>query len=139
MKRLITPLFLVFIVFACNDINNDPLSPVDEPAPRFVDLATIARSNASGRSATGNYAILMAEYLTTGENAQMGNTVFFQNVGNKQLAGDFVPALSLDGTTDVTYYADENRPSADISVATSTAAIDRAWQLGMALPALTLE
>ncbi len=125
MKHLITLAFLVFIVFACNDNSNDPLSPVDEPAPRFIDLSTITKSSASGRSANGNYGILMAEYLTSGSGAEMGNTVFFKNVGNKQLAGDFVPALSLDGTADISYYVDENRPSADVPVATSTAAIDR--------------
>ena len=56
----------------------------------------------------------------------MGNTVYFKNVGNKQLAGDFVPALTLDGTSDITYYIDDNRPSNDLSLNTSSAAIDRA-------------
>lgn len=56
----------------------------------------------------------------------MGNTVFFKNVGNKQLAGDFVPALSLDGTTDISYYTDQNRPSLDLPVGMTNAAIDGA-------------
>jgi hypothetical protein len=125
MKHLITFLFLVFIVFACTD-SNDQQSPLESPAPRYVDLSAYARgTNAGARTTTGNYAVLMAEYLTTGENEEMGNTVFFRNVGNKQLAGDFVPALSLDGTTDITYYIDANRPSNDLTVQTSSSAIDR--------------
>lgn len=125
MKHLITPLLLVFIAFACSDNgNNDPWIPIGDPTPRFVDISANLGSS-SGRISTGNHAILMAEYLTTGENNEMGNTVYFRNVGNKQLAGDFVPDLALDGTSDISYYVDENRPSADISVGISTAAIDR--------------
>lgn len=125
MKHLITPMFLVFIAFACSDNgNNDPWIPVVDPTPRFVDLSAYSGSS-SGRVSSGNHTILMAEYVTTGENNEMGNTVFFKNIGNKQLAGDFVPDLALDGTSDISYYVDENRPSADIAVGISTAAIDR--------------
>lgn len=127
MKHLITLMILMFIVFACEDRNSDRLNPIAEPTPRFIDLAGISTTSiASGRSANGNYALLMAEYVTSGESNEMGNTVFFKNVGNKQLSGDFVPALALDGTADISYYVDENRPSMDLPVANSTAAIDRA-------------
>lgn len=58
----------------------------------------------------------------------MGRTVYFSNRGNKQLAGDFVPSLPLseDGTTNLSYYVDNNRPSVDLPVGTSTAAIQQA-------------
>ncbi len=36
----------------------------------------------------------------------MGRTVFFNNVGNKQLSADFVPGLTLDGTDNVSFYID---------------------------------
>lgn len=121
MKKLLT-LPLAVIAFACADTADNRI-PVPEPTPRFIDIS--AFGSASGR-VSSNYAVLMGEYVTTGENGEMGNTVFFKDVGNKQLSGDFVPNLALDGTSDISYYVDENRPSADVSVAVSTAAIDRA-------------
>jgi hypothetical protein len=126
MKHLLTITLLMIIAIACNDSINDQLTPLEDPTPRYVDLSSFTKSNANGRISTGNYAVLMAEYVTTGENNEMGNTVFFQNVGNKQLAGDFVPALALDGSTNVSYYVDENRPSNDLPVQATSAAIDRA-------------
>ena len=36
----------------------------------------------------------------------MGRTVYFNNVGNKQLSADFVPGLTLDGTDNVSFYID---------------------------------
>lgn len=126
MKYLLVIALLMIVAIACNDSINDQLTPLEDPTPRYMDLSSFTQSSARGRTATGNYAVLMAEYITTGENEEMGNIVFFQNVGNKQLAGDFVPALALDGDTNVSYYIDENRPSNDLSVQFCSAAIDRA-------------
>ena len=39
---------------------------------------------------------------------------------------DFVPELSLDGTSNVSYYIDENRPSLDLDVSETTGAIQNA-------------
>ncbi len=80
------------------------------------------------RSSKEGFAILMAEYFTSGEGDEMGRTVIFSNRGNKQLSADFVPnpSLSLDGSTDISYYVDENRPSTDLPVSTSSEAIYRA-------------
>ena len=58
----------------------------------------------------------------------MGRTVYFKDVGNKQLTEDFVPGLSLDGTDNISYYIDETRPSDDLPVAVTSAAITRAMQ-----------
>lgn len=103
---------------------------IKTPEPRYVTLPQISKGIPSTGldSKAGNlkYAVYMAEYITSGESGEMGNQVFFNDRGNKQLAGDFVPALALDGTTDVTYYVDDNRPTADLPVNVSTAAIDRA-------------
>ena len=74
-------------------------------------------------------AVYMAEYITTGENNEAGNIVFFNDRGNKQLEGDFVPNLELgstDGTNDISYYVDDTRPSTDLSVSLTNQAIDRA-------------
>ena len=59
---------------------------------------------------------------------QAGKTVYFKDVGNKQFTADFVPGLSLDGTDNVSYYIDEIRPSGDLPVAMSSAAISRSMQ-----------
>ena len=121
------PLAMVMIAFACereNDIAS--LQPVDD-SPVFMNLPVKDQSN--GRAATNaNYAVLSAQYLTSGQSGQVGRTVYFKDVGNKQLEEDFVPGLSLDGTDDISYYIDENRPSADIPVAVTSAAITRAMQ-----------
>jgi hypothetical protein len=77
-------------------------------------------------TARNGYAVLKAEYYTVAESGQEGRTVYFRDVGNKQLDGDFVPALSLDGSTDVSYYIDQNRATADVPVDVSTNAITRA-------------
>jgi hypothetical protein len=87
------------------------------------------RDQSNGRTATNaRYVVYSAEYLTSAESGQVGRTVYFNNVGNKQLAHDFVPGLALDGTDNVSYYIDETRPSDDLPVAVSSAAITRAMQ-----------
>jgi hypothetical protein len=113
----------IALLFACEGTEDSNLKPVDD-SPIFRDFP-VAES-AMGRLARDKYVVYSAEYITASESGQVGRTVYFNNVGNKQLEGDFVPALSLDSTTNVSYYVDENRPSADLAVAVSTAAIDRA-------------
>ena len=86
-------------------------------------------NNSSGRVASeSKYAVLSAEYLTSQESGQVGRTIFFKNVGNKQLTADFVPGLALDGTDNVSFYVDQNRPSADLVGNATTGAIVRAMQ-----------
>ena len=77
-------------------------------------------------SAQYGYKVQMAEYMASGESARLGRIVFFDDRGNKQLDGDFVPELALDGTADISYYVDNSRPSGDLPVAVTEAAIDRA-------------
>jgi hypothetical protein len=113
------------LLFACEKSEVTSLKPVDD-SPLFVDLP-VAKSM-KGRLANSGYAVYMAEYLASEESGQVGRTVYFNNTGNKQLSADFVPGLSLDGTDNVSYYVDETRPSADVSVAVSSAAIDRAME-----------
>ena len=104
----------------------NPFSLVDD-SPVFMKLPVHDQSN--GRIATNTgYAVFSAEYLTSGESGQMGKTVYFKDVGNKQFTADFVPGLSLDGTDNVSYYIDETRPSDDLPVAVSSAAISRSMQ-----------
>jgi hypothetical protein len=114
------------LLFSCEQSNVESLEPLDD-SPVFVELP--GGASARGRSgADGLYAVHMAEYITAAESGQVGRTVYFSNVGNKQLGADFVPELSLDGTSNVSWYVDELRPSNDLPVATTTTAIDRAMQ-----------
>ncbi|MDR5590028.1 hypothetical protein [Christiangramia sp. SM2212] len=73
-----------------------------------------------------NISLFSAEYITANGSEELGTTIFFTNRGNKMLSSDFVPGLAYDGTSDISYYIDKNRPSNDIDVKVSTAAIGRA-------------
>jgi len=142
LPKLIMIMSFAMLIVACekNDLTADSLIEVEAKAPTFVDLGNtmqaITISNNSMESSDlskspksskkYNVALYMAEYITSGDNDEMGNTVFFMNVGNKQLGGDFVPGLDLDGTSDISYYVDNNRPSLDLDSATTNNAIDRA-------------
>jgi hypothetical protein len=129
MKKLQTAgsVAMLLIAVACekeNDVRSH--QPVDD-SPIFMKLPV--QDQANGRiAANTRYAVYSAEYLTSGESGQVGRTVYFKDVGNKQLTEDFVPGLALDGTDNVSYYIDETRPSDDLPVAVSSAAISRAMQ-----------
>jgi len=122
-KKTFGALALFLIAFGCEqgeDVKR--LRPVDD-SPIFMDLP----AEASGRKkADSRHAVFSAEYITSGDADQVGRTIIFRNVGSKQLTADFVPGLSLDGTDNVSFYVDENRPSADLSTALTTNAIARA-------------
>jgi hypothetical protein len=101
-----------------------------EATPIYTNLPSmeneILPDGTDSQSGDLSYNVLMAEYITSGEADRIGRTVFFDDRGNRQLAGDFVPELALDGTPDISYYVDNNRPSGDLPAAVTEAAIDRA-------------
>ena len=123
-KRLAGAIALATLAFACENqeaIENQ--KPLDD-SPVFMQLE---RSGSSARTAEeGNFAVFSAEYLASEESGQIGRTVYFNNVGNKQLTADFVPGVSLDDSDNISYYVDQNRPSADLAVSATTGAIVRA-------------
>ena len=125
-KRIAGATSLLLIALACqNEEASQNLIRIDD-SPIFMELQS---SNSSGRVASeSKYAIFSAEYLTSEESGQVGRTIFFRNVGNKQLTADFVPGLALDDTDNVSFYVDENRPSADLPVTATTGAIVSAMQ-----------
>jgi hypothetical protein len=129
MKKLSMagPVALLLIAMACEKEHDvQSLQPVDD-SPVFMELPVQDQSN--GRKARNTeHAVFSAEYLASDESGQIGRTVYFKDVGNQQLTADFVPGLSLDETDNVSYYIDETRPSDDLPVAVSTAAINRAMQ-----------
>lgn len=124
------------LVISCVKENIDPVvedsTAIKIEAPSFTDVGkttyNLTTKGSGLTSKNSEVAIYMAEYITAGDSDEMGNTVFFKNTGNKQLTADFVPDLdlSIDGTTDISYYVDNNRPSADLPAAVTDAAIDRA-------------
>jgi len=127
----------MLLLIACQNegiIVNDSLVELKAKVPTFKDLGNTVRSisvktdsdNFMKSAETYNVALYKAEYITAGDNDEMGNTVFFSNVGNKQLGADFAPGLSLDGTDNVSFYVDDNRPSGDLPVVVTNHAIDRA-------------
>ncbi|MBD0832331.1 hypothetical protein [Aestuariibaculum sediminum] len=144
LKRNWLPLVLsLFLFFSCDNLQNDSnmaLHEVHADSPIFIDIGNTVRKvkvnntlnkrpGAKGGDKSNekyHVALLMAEYITHANSDKMGNIVFFRDVGNKQLAGDFVPGLALDGTDDISYYIDNNRASADLDVAMANNAIDRA-------------
>jgi hypothetical protein len=74
------------------------------------------------------YRVDRAEYITMGEAGAIGQTVFFNNRGNKQLASHYVPGdPRRGGRTNITYLIDQTEGAIDnLSVAQTNAAIDRA-------------
>src|SRR5688500_15239336 len=122
LKNIAVNTILTMTVFACEQGNEIKTDVAVDDSPLFMELPI----SVNARIPTTRYAVMSAEYLTAAESGQVGRTVFFSNVGNKQLTADFVPGLSLDETDNVSYYIDENRPSADLPVAVTSAAISRA-------------
>jgi hypothetical protein len=118
---------ILLIATACEKMNDIQSPQSVDDSPVHINLPVLNQSN--GRvAANTRYAVYSAEYLTSAESGQIGRTVYFNDVGNKQLTQDFVPGLSLDGTDNISYYIDETRPSDDLPVAVSSAAISRAMQ-----------
>lgn len=158
MKKLTMYLMLPMLLIVCMSCSKDEVtSPLEQDTslkeitvkePLYLDLDlpswSFATSNngediSKSRAAKlGNREVVlyMAEYIASGDDNEMGNTIFFNNRGNKQLGADFVadsqylnidPALGIysDGTNDISYYVDEGRPSEDLGVGISTQAIER--------------
>lgn len=114
---------LCLFTFGCDQAGEAPQIKLMDDSPVFIDLPASA---AARRPADRRYGILSAEYLASAGSRRVGRTVFFKDVGNKQVAAGFVPGLSLDGTDDVSFYIDEKRPSDDLDVSVTSAAISRA-------------
>ncbi|NMM48568.1 hypothetical protein [Marinigracilibium pacificum] len=131
MKNKLTMFVMgsLFLLAACDTNDNAALESI-EVQPIYMDLADLGiNARTASDAAEMGFALYKAEFLTIGEDGEVGNTVFFMDVGNKQLGADFVPnypPYALDGTDAVSYYIDENRPSDDLDVSISTAAFDRA-------------
>ena len=157
MKK--TKIFILSVIslflFSCENnesLEGEALTEVQSVAPIDIDfeLPTWSFSDSndgqnmskSGADKSGNREVVlyMAEYITSSDSDEVGNVIYFNNRGNKQLGADFVADsqylviadednpcnIYTDKTNDISYYIDESRPSKDLGIGTSTAAIDRA-------------
>ncbi|NEM99147.1 hypothetical protein [Pontibacter burrus] len=119
LKQILPVTLLATAAFSCQD-------QLEDTQMDAQPLAASTENLMQAELRHGNYAVLKAEYITAGEDNTLGNVVYFNNRGNKQLDAHFLQEYSEDGTTAITYYVDNNRPSLDVSAAISEAAIDRA-------------
>jgi hypothetical protein len=129
--------------------SSETLTTPDEPvvAPVFsvgggtpAEEALLAHMDAvnAGLATSGaNYRVAIAEYVTSADGGEAGGTVLAKNVGNKQLALDFVPndaRRSWSGPVgagdDITYAIDQTGdavpPGGGLTAAQTTAAIQAA-------------
>lgn len=131
--KLILPLSIL-LIFACHedsdhvhdvqaDLQHHDVKEFAGSAELLAKL-TAPKNLSKGRSSGSRVALYSAEYIYGPESDEAGSTVFFTHRGNKQLDADFVPEQSIDGTTDVSYYVDNNRATTDMTEPESEGAID---------------
>ena len=125
---------------ACQDASVAPVVEVE--APSFAQIAPAPETaaaisammdemNVALEGAGADFRVAMAEYVTGGDEA--GATLLQKDVGNKQLAFDFVPndpRRRWSNGTDITYAIDQTGDAISLggglTAAQTTAAIQRA-------------
>ena len=139
MKKItstFTMLILLFLIAwqtKSEDVFHEETSINELPVqkPTFIDL-DINHKYSSKSKGKIESILYMAEYITSDNSGQVGNTIFFSHRGNKQIRADFVPnSIYLDysdGTNDITYYVDRKKPSKHMDVKDSNEAIHRAMR-----------
>jgi hypothetical protein len=71
--------------------------------------------------------IALAEWITDASTGEIGRTVYFADIGNKQLSSHWVPGdPNRDYRTDITWADDQVDKSDDLPLSETNAAIDRA-------------
>lgn len=86
----------------------------------------------AGKSENREVVLYSVEYFTGENSEEVGNIIFFNNLGNprknQNTNADFVADSQYNQYTDqsnnISYYVDESRPSSDVGVGISTAAIN---------------
>ncbi len=138
MKRALAILTLALFTSACQELG--PAAPeIDAPAMSvsgsspeayLTELAGVVNAALEARGEA--YRLDHAEWLSSGN--AVGTTVFFRDVGNRQLPADWVPGdPRRGGGTNITYRTDQfDGATSDgvtpIPIAMTTAAINRATQ-----------
>lgn len=146
-KFLVLTVLTFLFILACqtddedNFVDDSLYKEIPIKEPLYIDLANSSWSftdsnngqatskSTADKSENREVVLYMAEYITSGDDDEVGNTIYFNNRGNRQLGADFVANsqynIYIDQTNDISYYVDDNRPSDDLAVETSTQAIDR--------------
>lgn len=106
-----------------------------QPAPSASEhiMAVMVAINAQLEASGADFRVEKAEYLTLDNSADVGQTVFFSDRGNKQIDAHWVPGdPRRGGRTNITYIVDQQEGAPDgLTTLQTTAAIDRAmatWQ-----------
>jgi hypothetical protein len=132
MRRTVLGLAVLLSAAACEQLpTGTPQDPLASAAARTADpnsaaiQSLMAEMNQALATSEAAYRVHVADWL--GGDA-VGNTVFFRDVGNKQLGLDFVPGdTRRGGGAGISYIVDQAEGAIDgLTVATTTAAIDRA-------------
>lgn len=132
---------------ACGEPPTDPAPRSDGIQPNVSGVSTtpaalfaaqMDRVNLALELQGASYRVAMAEYVTASGSGEAGGTVLARDVGNKQLATDFVPSDDRrswsgpagPGTDNITYAIDQTidavPPFGGLTAAETTAAIHRA-------------
>jgi len=111
----------------------DDLAKLEEQEVVYLNLdlepVSINRVNSTARIKERlPYSLRLhsAEFVTAPGSAKMGKTVIFSDRGNKQLDFDFSPLVSLDGSSNISYYVDRMRPASTLPLLQTEAAIESA-------------
>lgn len=139
---VLASLWVALFVVACQDQPASPTANVDgslrlakssaaDDAAIEAIASAMGRVNAELASERAEYQVAVAEYVTAGDDGEhMGQTVFANNRGNKQLSSDFVPGdPRRGGGTDILWVIDnEGTTTSGPTAAQTNAAIGRAMQ-----------
>jgi hypothetical protein len=124
---LMASLIAALVLPSINSVESkQPASRTQSTSQQIMDLMTQMNANLEANGA--DHRVEYAEYLTSADSNEAGQTVFFNDRGNKQLGSHFVPGdPRRGGRTNITYLVDQTEGAIDgLTVAQTTAAIDRA-------------
>ncbi|SFT54853.1 hypothetical protein SAMN04489724_1272 [Algoriphagus locisalis] len=132
--KLVATILIGMAAFGCQEKEDTLVKDQNLPHEEIVyksldwDLMDANRISVNGRVSESPYRLelVSAEYITAPESDKAGQTVIFNDRGNKQLEFDFSPVAKLNGIADISYYVDQVRPGTDLDLSTKEAAIDRA-------------
>ena len=138
LERMVIALVVCMAAVACSE---DPASLVStqEETLRLQGArassdpvqATMEGINAALASEGKNYRLGVVEFYTAGDSDEQGRTVFFRDVGNKQLDHHFIAGDERRTTTeDISFIVDlfDGGTASGLTAAITDAAINRAMQ-----------
>ena len=135
MKRKLMPLVVAIVIALSISLPITGSGAGTQPSPAAQSLSTgeqiralMTQVNNQLAASGAGYQIDRAEYITPNDSGEVGQTVFFNNRGNRQLGAHFVPGdPRRGGGTNITYTVDQTEGAVDsLTTAQTTAAIDRA-------------